>query len=104
MPRQGIHHIANAQMADGIRLVSVKRGFDAREFVLVPLGGGGSIPRRRPSRRNSRIDRVTGAAIPGVLSAAGLLGGADRARGVRCQLPNAKYCGGLELRRFSRGL
>ena len=40
---QGIHRIANAHMADGIRLVSINRGYDPREFALVPLGGAGGL-------------------------------------------------------------
>lgn len=39
----GIHQIANAHMADGIRLVSVNRGYDPREFTLVPIGGAGGL-------------------------------------------------------------
>ena len=37
----GIHRIVNAGMADGIRLVSIRRGHDPRDFALVPLGGAG---------------------------------------------------------------
>ncbi|MDF3009569.1 MAG: 5-oxoprolinase [Burkholderiales bacterium] len=68
----GIHRVVNAQMADGIRLVSVKRGFDAREFVLVPLGGGGGI-HATALAEELEIDRVLVPRFPGVLSAAGLL-------------------------------
>ena len=68
----GIHRVVNAQMADGIRLVSVKRGFDAREFVLLPLGGGGSI-HATALAEELEIDRVLVPRFPGVLSAAGLL-------------------------------
>lgn len=40
---RGIFDIVNAQMADGIRIVSVEKGFDPREFVLVAAGGAGPI-------------------------------------------------------------
>ena len=39
----GIHRVLNAQMAEGIRLVSVRQGIDARDFALVPLGGAGGL-------------------------------------------------------------
>jgi N-methylhydantoinase A/oxoprolinase/acetone carboxylase beta subunit len=39
----GIHRIVNARMADEIRLVSLRRGFDPRRFVLVLFGGGGPV-------------------------------------------------------------
>jgi N-methylhydantoinase A len=39
----GIYRIVNAHMADGIREVSVKRGYDPREFVLVVAGGAGPV-------------------------------------------------------------
>jgi N-methylhydantoinase A len=35
--------IANANMADAIRLVSVRRGYDPRDFALVVFGGGGGL-------------------------------------------------------------
>lgn len=39
----GIHHIVNARMADEIRLVSLRRGFDPRQFALMLFGGGGPV-------------------------------------------------------------
>ncbi len=39
----GMFQIINANMADGIREVSVKKGFDPREFPLVVAGGAGPI-------------------------------------------------------------
>lgn len=68
----GIHRVANAQMADGIRLVSVKRGLDSREFVLVPLGGGGGLHATSLADELG-IAQVLVPRYPGVLSAAGLL-------------------------------
>jgi len=35
----GIHHVANTQMAEGVRLVSVRRGVDPRQFALLAFGG-----------------------------------------------------------------
>jgi N-methylhydantoinase A len=39
----GIFRIVNNNMANGIRVVSVQRGFDPREFVLVAFGGNGAL-------------------------------------------------------------
>ncbi|AGL00667.1 hydantoinase/oxoprolinase family protein [Desulfoscipio gibsoniae] len=39
----GIYKIVNANMADGVREVSVRRGHDPREFALVVAGGAGPI-------------------------------------------------------------
>src|SRR2546425_8211094 len=37
----GIHRVITARMADQIRLVTIKRGYDPRQFALVVLGGAG---------------------------------------------------------------
>jgi N-methylhydantoinase A len=68
----GIYRIANAHMADGIRLVSVNRGHDPREFTLMPLGGAGGL---HAVALASELDipRVLVPRYPGVLAAAGLL-------------------------------
>ncbi|MEZ5817818.1 MAG: hydantoinase/oxoprolinase family protein [Hyphomicrobiaceae bacterium] len=68
----GIHRIANAHMADGMRLVSINRGYDPREFVLVPLGGAGGL-HAVPLAVELGIGRVLVPRFPGVLAAAGLL-------------------------------
>ncbi len=39
----GVITIVNANMANGIRRVSVERGFDPRDFVLVAAGGAGAL-------------------------------------------------------------
>ena len=68
----GIHRIANTHMADGIRLVSINRGYDPREFVLVPLGGAGGL-HAVPLALELGINRIVVPRYPGVLAAAGLL-------------------------------
>ena len=39
----GIHRVVNAQMAEGMRQVSIRQGHDPRDFALVPLGGAGPV-------------------------------------------------------------
>ena len=38
-----IVRVANAKMAGAIRLVSVERGHDPKDFAIMPFGGGGSL-------------------------------------------------------------
>ena len=68
----GIHQVVNAQMAEGIRLVSVRQGFDPREFTLVAMGGAGPL-HACALAADLAIARVVVPRHPGVLSAAGLL-------------------------------
>lgn len=68
----GIHRIVNAQMGEGIRLVSIRQGLDPRKFSLMPLGGGGAV-HVVPLARELGVTRVVVPRYPGVLSAAGLL-------------------------------
>ena len=68
----GIHRVINAQMTEGIRLVSIRQGFDPRNFALVPLGGGGGM-HAAALADDLGIGRIIVPRHPGVLSAAGLL-------------------------------
>ena len=68
----GIHRVVNAQMAEGIRLVSIQKGFDPREFSLVGLGGAGPLHAAALAEELG-ITRILVPRYPGVLSAAGLL-------------------------------
>ncbi len=69
----GIHRVVNAQMAEGMRLVSIRQGHDPRDFALVALGGAGPLHAVALARELS-ITTVVVPRHPGVLSAAGLLG------------------------------
>ncbi len=68
----GIHRVVNAQMAEGIRLVSIQRGLDPRDFTLVALGGAGPLHAAALANELG-IQRIVVPLHPGVLSAAGLL-------------------------------
>ena len=48
---QGIVSIVTANMARAIRVISVQRGHDPREYTLVAFGGAGPAPRRAPRPR-----------------------------------------------------
>lgn len=68
----GIHRVVNAQMAEGIRLVSVKRGVDPRAYALVAFGGAGALHAVALARELD-IESVIVPRYAGVLSAIGLL-------------------------------
>ncbi len=68
----GIHRIVNAQVAEGIRFVSIRQGHDPRRFTLLPLGGGGALHACALAEELG-LGRILVPRLPGVLSAAGLL-------------------------------
>ncbi len=68
----GIHRIVNARMNDEVRRVSVQRGFDPRQFTLLPLGGAGPV-HACALAQELNITKVLIPDTPGVLSAFGLL-------------------------------
>ncbi|WGF87843.1 hydantoinase/oxoprolinase family protein [Marinivivus vitaminiproducens] len=68
----GIHRVVNAQMVEGIRLVSIRQGLDPRGFSLVALGGAGPI-HATALAGELKMNRVVIPRRPGVLAAAGLL-------------------------------
>jgi len=67
-----IAQVANANMCDAVRLVSVRRGYDPREFVLVAFGGGGSVHSAYLAQE-LEIPTVIVPRYPGVTSAMGCL-------------------------------
>ena len=68
----GIVEIANANMIGAVRKISVQRGFDPREFVLVAFGGAGPM-HANALARELQIPRLLIPMSPGVTSALGLL-------------------------------
>ncbi len=68
----GIHRVVNARMADQIRLMTIKRGYDPRQFTLVVLGGAGPLHGAELAEEIGMPDVLVPEA-PGVLAAFGLL-------------------------------
>lgn len=68
----GIHRIVNARMNDEVRRVSIQRGFDPRQFTLLPLGGAGPV-HGCALAQELKVGHVLIPDTPGVLSAFGLL-------------------------------
>jgi N-methylhydantoinase A len=68
----GIVEIANAHMIGAMRLVSVQRGYDPRDFVLVAFGGAGPLHANALARELG-IPTVLVPPSPGIASAIGML-------------------------------
>jgi N-methylhydantoinase A len=71
----GIHRVVNARMADQIRLMTIKRGYDPRQFSLVVLGGAGPVHGAALAEEMGMAEVLVPEA-PGVLAAFGLLSAA----------------------------
>ena len=68
----GIVEIANAAMVNALRLVSVQKGYDPREFVLVAFGGAGPLHANRLAVETEMPTLIVPVS-PGTFSALGLL-------------------------------
>jgi N-methylhydantoinase A len=68
----GILQVIETSMAKAIRVISVERGFDPRDFTLVAFGGGGPV-HACSLAHTLRVPRVLVPALPGALSAVGIL-------------------------------
>lgn len=68
----GILRVSTANMVNAIRLVSVERGYDPRDFALVAFGGGGPLF-GADLARELNIPKVVVPRWPGLTSALGVL-------------------------------
>ena len=68
----GVIRVVNATMERAIRVVSIERGHDPRAFTLVAFGGAGAMHACELARALG-IPRVLVPALPGALSAMGIL-------------------------------
>jgi N-methylhydantoinase A len=68
----GIVSVVTANMAKAIRLISVQRGHDPRDYTLVAFGGAGPLHAGRLARELD-IPRILVPRNPGILCALGLL-------------------------------
>jgi N-methylhydantoinase A len=69
---QGILSVVTANMARAIRVISVQRGHDPRDYTLMAFGGAGPLHAARLARE-LEIGRVLVPRNPGILCAMGLL-------------------------------
>jgi len=68
----GVIRIADANMINALKLVSVRRGYDPRDFVLINFGGGGAM-HAGALMRELRTKKVIIPTDPAVFSAWGML-------------------------------
>jgi N-methylhydantoinase A len=69
---QGVIDVANANMEAALRVISVERGYDPRDFTLVTFGGAGGLHAVQLAASLS-IPQVLVPENPGLLSALGVL-------------------------------
>jgi N-methylhydantoinase A len=69
---EGVLRVVETQMERAIRVISVERGHDPRRFTLVAFGGGGPVHAVAVARA-LRVPKVLVPAMPGALSAVGIL-------------------------------
>ena len=96
---EGIHRVVNTNMAEGIRLVSVRRGADPRRFALLSFGGAAGLHITEVARM-LEIGRVVVPRVASVLSAWGMLATDLRYEFVRTHVGEAGQVGAGQLRRL----
>ena len=69
---EGIARVVNTNMAEGIKIVSVRRGVDPRQFALVAFGGAAGLHVTEVARL-LEIQRVVVPSVAAVFSAWGML-------------------------------
>jgi N-methylhydantoinase A len=69
---EGIVRVVNVKMAEAIKAISTERGFDLRDFTLVPFGGAGPVHACQIAL-DLGIGQVLVPPAPGATSALGLL-------------------------------
>jgi N-methylhydantoinase A len=69
---EGVLDVANTTMERAIKVISVERGFDPREFTLFSFGGAGGLHAAYLAR-NLNMTQVFIPNNPGILSATGML-------------------------------
>lgn len=68
----GVIRLADSNMVNALKLVSVRRGYDPRDFVLVAFGGGGAM-HAGALARELRVRKTVVPRDPAVFSAWGML-------------------------------
>ena len=96
---EGIQRVVNTNMAEGIRLVSVRRGADPRRFALLAFGGAAGLHVTEVARM-LEINRVVVPRVAAVLSAWGMLTTDLRHELVLTHVGDAQKVGGARLRKL----
>jgi N-methylhydantoinase A len=102
----GIVAVANATMEKALRVISVERGHDPREFALISFGGGGGL-HAADLARSLRLPKVVVPRHPGAFSALGILLSdvvRDSVQSVLWRVPDSKGNSALPPAGFRRQL
>src|SRR6266404_2438367 len=100
---QGILDVANSVMEKAIRVISVERGHDPRDYTLVAFGGAGAL-HAGDLAAALEIPRVLVPCFPGALSALGILRAdvaKDLSQTVRLEVRSASQFRGKLLKEFA---
>ena len=100
---EGIQRVVNTNMAEGIRLVSVRRGADPRRFALLAFGGAAGLHVTEVARM-LEINRVVVPRVAAVLSAWGMLTTDLRHELVLTHVGDAQKVGGARLRKLFKDM
>jgi N-methylhydantoinase A len=96
---QGIHRVVNTTMAEGVRLVSVRRGVDPRHFALFAFGGASGLHATQIARQLD-LARVIVPRVAPVLSAWGMLATNLRFEVSRTHIGDTRSLDGAAVRRL----
>lgn len=96
---EGIHRVVNTRMAEGIRLVSVRRGIDPRRFALLSFGGAAGLHVTDIARQLD-LRRVVVPRLAAVLSAWGMLASDLRYEVARTHVGDTSALAADDLRRI----
>jgi N-methylhydantoinase A len=93
---EGVIAVIDAAMEGALRVISVERGYDPRDFTLVPFGGAAGLHAVSLAERLG-IERLLVPPTPGVLSAYGMLIAPVRKDAARTVLLGGTAEGGIPL-------
>jgi N-methylhydantoinase A len=96
---RGIHRVVNTTMAEGVRLVSVRRGIDPRRFALLAFGGASGLHATEIARELG-LRRVVVPRAAAVLSAWGMLATDLRFEIARTHIGDTKGLDGAAVKRL----
>ncbi len=96
---EGVHRVVNTNMAEGIRVVSVRRGVDPRRFALLSFGGAAGLHVTDVARQLD-LGRVVVPRVAAVLSAWGMLATDLRFEVTRTHIGDAGRLDGAAIKRL----
>ena len=100
---EGVHRVVNTNMAEGIRVVSVRRGVDPRRFALLSFGGAAGLHVTEVARQLD-LARVIVPRVAAVLSAWGMLATDLRFEVTRTHIGDAGRLDGARVKRLFAGM